>query len=339
MSYGALILLTWLSATLLAIGAWISVAHRKPVEQMPAADLDVPADVMSQAADLYWQTNLSGIVTGAGGRLMPTLVPDIGQVVGKHYLKSVALQPHEMTKMLSALTSGEAYSDIHSRFQSPDGKLHIISLSGTPRYDQDGKIVGYFGLGTDVTERVAAQDELKFLADHDPLTGLANRRAFEERMAALVSARERPSFAIFAIDLDGFKAVNDQYGHDTGDVLLQTVADRIRESTRTKDWAARVGGDEFVFIAEEVEGPAAAATLAQRLIDTLGAPYQLGGQTLKIGASVGVCLSNEPKPRTDDLLKHADMALYDAKAAGKGCFRFRGSGEPDAPALEIVRKA
>lgn len=324
----------------LGFGAWTVLRHRLvdggSGQTASEVRIDMSRNAMSEAADLFWQTDRSGIITGAGGRMMTSLIPDMSEIVGQHYLKTVALQPHEMTKMLAALTNGTAYSDIHSRFTAKDGKIHIISLSGTPRYDDDGNVVGYFGLGTDVTERVAAQEELKFLAEHDPLTGLANRRAFETRMNCLLTSDELESFAIVAIDLDGFKAVNDTHGHGVGDLLLRGVADRIRQSTRSTDWAARMGGDEFVFVAEEVRSTEGAAALARRLIEAISEPYVVKDKILTIGASAGVSLAGDPRPVAADLIKQADEALYDAKAAGKGCFRFHSDRQSKFSGLHVL---
>ncbi|MEM7662669.1 MAG: diguanylate cyclase [Pseudomonadota bacterium] len=324
--YGLLVFVEVVSAALLIAGAVAFAYHRRTIAQVARAprhgELDVSLKSISRAADLFWQTNREGLVTGAGGRLMGQLIPDESDIIGRHYLKTVALQPQEMTKMLAALTNGSAYSDIHTRFQAEDGRIYIISLSGSPRRDEAGEIIGYFGLGTDVTERVAAQDELKFLAEHDPLTELANRRAFEAKMNQLLTSEGPSSFAIIAIDLDGFKAINDTHGHDIGDHILRAVASRIRMTTRSTDWAARIGGDEFVFVAEQVRDEEAAAAVAERLIRVLSEPYIVDSRTLRVGASAGVSLAGDPRPRAVDLMKQADEALYDAKAAGKGCFRF-----------------
>ncbi|MEM6411465.1 MAG: diguanylate cyclase [Pseudomonadota bacterium] len=328
MTNGELILIKVLSAVLIVAIAFLCLRYlRRGIARQPAMQnnqLDLSIGAISQAADLFWQTNRDGIITGAGGRLMGELVPDVSDIIGQHYLKTIALAPQEMTKMLAALTNGHAYSDIQSRFQSERGRSYIISLSGTPRHDESGEIIGYFGLGTDVTQRVATQDELRFLAEHDPLTGLANRRAFEAKMDRLLTSQDLSTFAIIAIDLDGFKAINDTHGHDVGDHLLRAVAGRIRMCTRSTDWAARIGGDEFVFIAEQVEADEAAAAVAERIIEALSAPYLIDERVLIIGASAGLSLAGDPRPKADDLMRQADKALYAAKAAGKGCFRFYG---------------
>ncbi|MEO0883646.1 MAG: diguanylate cyclase [Pseudomonadota bacterium] len=343
MMTGILLQIELLILALIGAAAWMmlrrqaSGVHRAAEEAHGEVDLSL--DAMTQAADLYWQTDQGGLIMGAGGRLMGKLVPDLSDIIGQHYLKTVALQPQEMTKMLAALTNGEPYSDIHSRFTAQDGQIHILSLSGTPRHDEDGNVIGYFGLGTDVTRRVAAQDELKFLAEHDPLTGLANRRAFEAKMNGLLMSDEFVSFAIIAIDLDGFKTVNDTHGHDVGDLLLQAVADRIRQCTRSTDWAARLGGDEFVFVAEDIRTVDAVSTVAERLIDALSTPYRINGQSLGVGASAGVSLAGDPRPKAEELMKQADRALYDAKAAGKGCFRFHSEASGSSSRLRLVKRA
>ncbi|MEM9670330.1 MAG: sensor domain-containing diguanylate cyclase [Pseudomonadota bacterium] len=323
------------SSLFAAMAFWLRL--KKSTKEVQPVSEEVSIDAMSDAADLFWQTDRAGMILAAGGRLMPNLVNDINEIVGRHYLKTIDLEAGEMSRMLTALEAGNAYSDIHSRFKSTDGAEYIISLSGTPRYNKAGKIIGYFGLGTDVTTRVAAQDELKFLAEHDALTGLANRRAFETRMEQLLEAEDRKSFAIFAMDLDGFKPVNDQYGHDVGDEILRAVASRIGSATRGSDWAARLGGDEFVVVGGSVNSLEGAAVIAERLVRVIREPFSVGGQTILIGASIGVTLAGEGNQPIEDLMKQADEALYEAKASGKSCYRFYGRPNWQKVAVRLVR--
>ena len=134
------------------------------------------------ATDLYWETDLEGIVITAGGRLMPDLFPDINRVLGRHYLDVINLDENEMNKMRRALKEADPYSDILSVFRDPDGARYYVSLSATPRYDRSGNVVGYLGVGTNVTRRIETQGRLKHMAEHDMLTGLANRYKFQSRI-------------------------------------------------------------------------------------------------------------------------------------------------------------
>lgn len=181
---------------------------------------------------------------------------------------------------------------------------------------------------TDVTERKRAEARISYLAHHDGLTGLPNRTLFHDRIAQAISLGRRTGtgFAVLCLDLDRFKQVNDQRGHDIGDRLLQMVADRLRGSIRESDTVARFGGDEFAILQTAAEQPEEAAALAQRLVAALSEPYEIEGHQIAIGASVGVALHPADGPTADQLLKSGDIALYKAKEDGRGRSRFF---EPD----------
>ena len=274
------------------------------------------------ATDLYWETDLEGVVITAGGRLMKTITPDVNRIVGRHYLDVVKLDEAEMKKMLSALGEIRPYSDILSVFKGPDNERFYISLSGTPRYDRSGNIVGYLGVGTNVTRRIEAQGRLKHMAEHDMLTGLANRYAFQNRIESDMSnSAEDENVALLAIDLDNFKTINDTFGHQTGDALLNMVGKRIKKTIRGSDWAARLGGDEFVVVSQNVTNPMDACLVAARLISALSRPYRIGGLELTASASVGIACAPLHAGDTKSLMKFADLALYEAKNQGRNCYR------------------
>ena len=176
----------------------------------------------------------------------------------------------------------------------------------------------------DIRERRAAEDRIRFLAHHDALTGLANRFQLNDIAMREVAAARRSgkSLAVLCIDLDRFKSVNDTLGHDGGDLLLKQVADRIRETTRGTDIAARTGGDEFVVLQTALGQALDAAHLARRLIDRLSEPYDINGHQMCIGASIGVAIHPRDGDQVDVLMKHADLALYQVKSKGRGDFCF-----------------
>ena len=162
------------------------------------------------------------------------------------------------------------------------------------------------------------------LAERDALTGLANRKAFRERLVERLAgaARTGQATAVLYVDLDRFKAVNDTLGHPVGDALLLKVADRFKSALRDGDVVARLGGDEFAIVQSDAPQPAAATALAERLVDLIGRAYAVNGHILHVGASVGVAISPDDGVEPDVLLKNADLALYRAKAEGRGCHRF-----------------
>ncbi len=187
---------------------------------------------------------------------------------------------------------------------------------------EDGGFVRTF---TDVTNRRKAQSEADRLASQDVLTGLANRRVMSDALDRLTkSTLDRPaaSFAILCLDLDRFKIVNDTQGHAVGDLLLKAVADRMRRSVRSTDLVARLGGDEFAVLMETIDREQSPEVVAERLVETLSRPYEIEGHQLLIGASVGIAIGTIDGTTTNEVLIAADLALYAAKAAGRGTYRF-----------------
>jgi diguanylate cyclase (GGDEF)-like protein len=174
----------------------------------------------------------------------------------------------------------------------------------------------------DVTEKRRNEERIAFMAGHDALTGLPNRTMFQEHTEATIARLDADQqFAVLCLDLDHFKEVNDTLGHATGDELLRLVAGRLRHCVRDIDVIARLGGDEFAIVqASPVNGPAPAISLATRLVETIGAPYEVHGHNLVIGTSVGIALF-EPGVPSAELLKRADVALYRAKEE-RGTFVF-----------------
>ena len=171
---------------------------------------------------------------------------------------------------------------------------------------------------------LSAASRLSHMANYDSVTGLPNRNLLQRRMREALEGVRRSDggFAVLSIDLDRFKQVNDALGHQFGDQLLMEAGERIRRAARAGDVAARFGGDEFVVLLSGVGDPAGAAAVAERLVDELAAPYDFNGQRVLSGASVGVALAPQHGETVEDLLRSSDLALYRAKAAGKGQFRF-----------------
>ena len=288
-------------------------------KETTSADVAKLADF---ATDMYWETDLDGKILFAGGRMLSILSTAPADLIGKHYLDVVQLDNAETFKMLTALQGQQPYSDIQSTFHDAKGRRYFVSLSATPKFSSDKRITGYIGVGTNVTERVRSQRQLRHMAEHDMLTGIANRYAFTGRLTKdLKTHSGGETLALLAIDLDGFKGINDTYGHQAGDALLKMVARRLTTKTRKTDWAARLGGDEFVVVSRFLSNPMDACLVADRLTDALSRPYMIGGVKLAVKASIGVACASDACAKIEQLMKRADLALYRAKADGKGCYR------------------
>jgi diguanylate cyclase (GGDEF)-like protein/PAS domain S-box-containing protein len=176
----------------------------------------------------------------------------------------------------------------------------------------------------DITERKKAEEELTRRATHDPLTGLPNRALIRDRLASALqrSRRSGLSVALLFVDLDGFKLINDTHGHLAGDLLLKSVASRLIEQVRPGDTVARLAGDEFVVLCEQVEQPSTMSVLAERINDTLRQPAEFNGVSLFVTASIGVAIGNGSTHSADDLLRFADTAMYAVKEKGRDGWQF-----------------
>ena len=198
-----------------------------------------------------------------------------------------------------------------------------------PLRTADGKIYALCGISTDITEHKKNLEQIHQLAYYDALTGLPNRRLLLEHLqfALARSARSRREGALLFIDLDNFKQLNDTLGHDMGDLLLQQVSERLLNQVRLEDNLSRLGGDEFVLILENLdpEPQAAIASIehvAEKLLRALATPFELPGYSHSGSASIGVALFSQPHDKPEELLKHADLAMYEAKAAGRNTLCF-----------------
>ncbi|MCQ8239680.1 putative bifunctional diguanylate cyclase/phosphodiesterase [Rhizosaccharibacter radicis] len=176
----------------------------------------------------------------------------------------------------------------------------------------------------DLRERRESEQRIRYLAHHDTLTGLPNRANLMQRLDEALSSAEqiRSPVAVFCLDLDGFKAVNDTLGHHGGDELLRSMAERLKNTLRERDFLARLGGDEFVILQSEGAGPEQADVVARRVIDEISRPFAVDGQEVTIGTSIGITLYPQNGDTATALLKQADIALYHAKELGRGvhCF-------------------
>jgi diguanylate cyclase (GGDEF)-like protein/PAS domain S-box-containing protein len=203
-----------------------------------------------------------------------------------------------------------------------DGSRFWANSTFTALRDDDGYLRGFCHVTHDITERKDMEERLANEAFHDSLTGLANRALFRDRIEHALSGRGHPeeSIAVMFMDLDGFKRINDTLGHDAGDKLLATVADRLRDLLRPLDTAARLGGDEFGILLEDIHSERDAARVAERVLDVVSEPCELEGTEAVVKGSVGV-VSRPSGMKVNDILRNADLAMYKAKEAGKGRYR------------------
>jgi diguanylate cyclase (GGDEF)-like protein/PAS domain S-box-containing protein len=229
----------------------------------------------------------------------------------------------------AVLLAHETFKDFEMQRPGLNGAKTWVSLSGTPIFNENGVFCGYRGIGRDIMANKQAAEQIHALAFYDSLTALPNRRLLMEQLkkALLTHVRSGRLAALLFIDLDNFKTLNDTLGHDTGDLLLQQVAKRLIACVREADTVARLGGDEFVVILEDLESDpdtaaAHAQVVAQKIISVLNEPYTLSQRTHHSTPSIGITLFGESGQELDELLRQADLAMYQAKAAGRNTLRF-----------------
>src|SRR2546423_3653189 len=217
-------------------------------------------------------------------------------------------------------------------------RRRTLQVACVPHFDAGGEVLGFYMLANDVTQLKRAQEDLRyaaiqlqhdarrleFLAHHDTLTGLPNRAMFSERAREAVAhaRRHQKTAALLFIDLDNFKTVNDTLGHDVGDALLKIISSRLRASVRGDDFIARIGGDEFCVLLQDIADAREAAAVAQKLLHELGKSYRIGEHQVSSGASIGIACVPQDGDDVATLLRLADLAMYRAKEPGRHGYQF-----------------
>ena len=238
----------------------------------------------------------------------------------------------------------KSYSNVH-RLKHKNGTWVWILARGKALYDENNKAIRMVGTHTDITketnERAAQQHTLEHQAHHDALTKLPNRLLFHDRLSQGIekAKRYKTHLAVFFIDLDRFKQINDSLGHDVGDKVLEEVSDRLMEVTRQNDTLARLGGDEFTILMEDLHKAQDASLLAEKILKSLLEPINIKGHILYISSSIGIALYPEDADDAISLLKYADAAMYKAKDEGRNKFEFYSAEMTRAASKNLLIEA
>jgi diguanylate cyclase (GGDEF)-like protein len=275
----------------------------------------------------FWETSRDGTLSYISDSVARVLGREAPDLLKRPFTDLISIETDDGSATSERtlgfyLSSHVAFQDLIVRAKTKNETWW--SITGRPVHNELGHFFGFRGFASDLTKMRQSEVELDRLARQDALTGLANRQALRRALDdALVGAvRRKHRCSIFLMDLDRFKAVNDTLGHPAGDTLLRLVSLRLQEVIGDAGQVGRLGGDEFEVVLPSTSDRTELSKLAQGIIDSLSRPYTINGTAVSIGASVGIVTSDYDDRTSDDLMRDADLALYAAKAAGKGCFRF-----------------
>ncbi|GGY90984.1 putative bifunctional diguanylate cyclase/phosphodiesterase [Pseudoduganella plicata] len=315
----------------LAQQAMARLELRRYQRQGPELQRDRFCQLADSMPHIVWSADRDGTIDFANHSIVEYAGLRYASDIGK--LWSELLHPDDFSRTLEAweqsVQTGEIFSAEYRLRRGSDNAYRWHIAKGIPVRDDQGNITKWYGTTTDIHDMKLAHEEIGRLAFFDTLTGLPNRQLLMDRLAHTVTLHDRigRTGAVLLLDLDHFKNINDTIGHDNGDLLLVLVAKRLLASVADRHTVARLGGDEFVIILEDIgtcdETAAQAATkLARNILDALNASFNLDGYERHITPSIGIAFFGSPAQSITELLKRADLAMYQAKAAGRNTMRF-----------------
>lgn len=254
-----------------------------------------------------------------------------GEVTPSYSLFCNAVHPDDRERVrqgeIRCIETGENHDEEY-RVVWPDGRIRWLRETGNVIKDDAGETVKMMGVVRDITEEREASDHIRELAFNDPLTRLPNRIIFEDRLTKAIdrAKRNKKRVAVVFIDLDGFKQINDQRGHAAGDRILIETGQRLMKAVRASDTVARIGGDEFTVVLEDLETDAEVHGIADKILGAVSAPMTTDDRTCRVGASLGISIYPEHARTLDTLIHLADQAMYAAKAEGTNLYRIGAIG-------------
>ncbi|MEX6502269.1 diguanylate cyclase domain-containing protein [Pseudomonas zhanjiangensis] len=329
---------TWLLVSLMLLLGLAQV--RRQMRSLEAARQQLDNQVQQRTAELHTLskavefsptstviTDIRGCIQYANPKFSEITGYALAEVVGRNprLLQSGQTPQRVYQELWQTISSGGIWrGELLNRRKN--GQRYWENTSISPIRDAHGQISHFVALQEDITESKAHAEQVYHQANYDDLTGLPNRKQFRERLQQQIehAAQTGSSFALMFIDLDGFKKINDSFGHDAGDQLLRESARRIADSVRSSDFLARLGGDEFTLILQHACSPEAIAQIAEKILQQLTRPFQLDGQQGQVGASIGIALYPDNGRDAEQLTKRADHAMYRVKSSGRQNYCFYG---------------
>ncbi|MDR3438701.1 EAL domain-containing protein [Telmatospirillum sp.] len=299
--------------------------------------------LLATIPDLIWLKDVQGVFLSCNSEFERFFGARESEIVGKTDYDFVAkdLADFFRQKDREAMMAGQPSINEETVTYACDGHRAVLETIKTPLHDAAGTLVGVLGIARDITQRKAAENRIQELAFYDQLTRLPNRRLLMDRLTQALAAATRTgrNGALLFVDLDNFKTLNETQGHETGDLLLREVSQRLMTICRDVDTVARIGGDEFVVVLTDLsenpeETAARAEMVGEKIRVNLAEPYRISGKEFRSTTSIGITLFGEPDVGIDGLMKQAEIAMYEAKAAGRNTVRFF---DPDLQAAIHMR--
>ncbi len=290
-------------------------------------------DVAEAASDWIWETDQNARLTYLSSRFEEITGHDPSAWVGRPLIDLLITDHAALQEWLAA----PHRTPLRCSYHAANACERHCRLSARGIYRND-ELLGYRGTASDITDETRAQARVQYLSQHDALTGLPNRNQLRDYLDTKLASLTNTSWlTVLYVDLDRFKPVNDTLGHGAGDEVLAGVANRLRQCVRADDLVARLGGDEFVMVMSRLQQNEDIETLCARVVDAISEPFFYEGTQIHIGASIGIAIAPSNATQANELLRCADIALYQAKAGGRGTWRFYGS-EMDRRLLERRRQ-
>ncbi|MEG8203231.1 EAL domain-containing protein [Pseudomonas sp. 5FOS] len=302
----------------------LTLAHLQQSNQALEASEQRFRAVAESASDWIWETDRHQRLTYLSQRFVNVTGYPVDDWLGQPLNQLLACDTTPLSPWLDALAAADPQqlANLRCTYRDQNGQNRYCRISARAIW-YDGKPVGYRGTASDITDEVDAHARIQHLSLHDPLTGLANRNKLARHLEqALLRGSDSPPLTLLLLDLDNFKPINDSLGHAAGDAVLQEVATRLRDSTRDGDMVARLGGDEFLLVLSGMDNRSEIDRFCARLISLLQQPIVFDSQPLHVGASIGVAQTRTQGFDAGELIRCADIALYQAKADGKNTWRY-----------------
>jgi diguanylate cyclase (GGDEF)-like protein/PAS domain S-box-containing protein len=302
------------------------VTERRQMEETIRQSEEKYRTIIDEMDEWYFEIDLTGNIVFINDAVARSVGYSLKQLIGINYRSFIKKdQAGELYKIFRQVyETGEPTKSFPYEFIRPDGTITLFELSIFPKLDGEGKVFGFRGIGHDITERKRTEQQLNYIATHDPLTGLPNRILFMDRlkMALAQAKRNGQKLAAMMLDLDHFKNVNDTLGHMVGDQLLKEISLRLTGRLRQNDTISRLGGDEFIILLPAIERVEDSIEVAEIILSSFQQPFTCDDNKITSSVSIGIAIYPDDCEDIDSLLKNADMAMYYVKAHGRNGYHF-----------------